>query len=105
MQGLSYREYLHLFHQIQIRPYTLEEILDNSDGICNAVNSQCRPLAYFEDYLKHGYYPFYLEGNAEYYTRIENIANLILEIELPQQCGVDISNVRKLKSLLGILSS
>lgn len=53
------------------------------------INSQCRPLAYFEDYLKHGYYPFYLEGNAEYYTRIENIANLILEIELPQQCGVD----------------
>ena len=84
---------------------TLEEILDNSDEICNEVNSQCRPLAYFEDYLKHGYYPFYLEGNAEYYTRIENIANLILEIELPQQCGVDISNVRKLKSLLGILSS
>ena len=105
MQGLSYREYLNLYHQIDIRPYTLEEILDKSDGVCNEVNSQCRPLAYFEDYLKHGYYPFYLEGNAEYYTRIENIANLILEIELPQQCGVDISNVRKLKSLLGILSS
>ena len=105
MQGLSYREYLNLYHQIDIRPYTLEEILDNSDGICNEVNSQCRPLAYFEDYLKHGYYPFYLEGNAEYYTRIENIAHLIREIELPQQCGVDISNVRKLKSLLGILSS
>ena len=105
MQGLSYREYLKLFHQIHIRPYTLEEILESSDGICNEVNSQCRPLAHFEDYLKHGYYPFYLEGNAEYYTRIENITNLILEIELPQQCGVDISNVRKLKSLLGILSS
>ena len=76
MQGLSYREYLKLFHQIHIRPYTLEEILESSDGICNEVNSQCRPLAH-----------------------------LILEIELPQQCGVDISNVRKLKSLLGILSS
>ena len=49
MQGLSYREYLNLYHQIDIRPYTLEEILDNSDGICNEVNSQCRPLAYFEE--------------------------------------------------------
>ena len=57
MQGLSYREYLKLFHQIHIRPYTLEEILESSDGICNEVNSQCRPLAHFEDYLKHGYYP------------------------------------------------
>lgn len=105
MQGLSYREYLALYHRISIRPYTLDEILNSSDHICNEVNSLCRPLAYFEDYLKHGYYPFYLEGNFDYYTRIENIANLILEIELPQQCGVDVGNVRKLKSLLGILSS
>lgn len=105
MQGLSYREYLKLFHQIHIRPYSLEEILDKSDNICNEVNALCRPLAHFEDYLQYGYYPFYLEGHSDYYTRIENIANLILEIELPQQCGVDIGNVRKLKSLLGILSS
>lgn len=100
-----YQKLDELFHQIHIRPYTLEEILDKSDNICNEVNALCRPLAHFEDYLQYGYYPFYLEGHSDYYTRIENIANLILEIELPQQCGVDIGNVRKLKSLLGILSS
>jgi uncharacterized protein len=29
MQGLSFREYLQLFHQITVRPYTLEEILEH----------------------------------------------------------------------------
>lgn len=105
MQGLSYREYLKLYHQIDVRSYSLEEIFINPDAICADVNSKCRPLAYFSEYLQNGYYPFYMEGQSDYYTRIENVVNLILEIELPQQCGVDISNVRKLKSLLGILSS
>lgn len=105
MQGLSYREYLWFYHQIEIRPYTLEEVLSRPDELCMEVNARCRPLAYFEEYLKHGYYPFYKEGGEDYYTRLENVVNMIIEIELPQQCGVDIGNVRKLKSLLTILAT
>ncbi|WP_455586551.1 ATP-binding protein [Bacteroides sp.] len=105
MQGLSYREYLKLYHSIEIRPYTLNEIVTNPDAVCSDVNAKCRPLAYWDEYLQNGYYPFYMEGASDYYSRIENVVNLILEIELPQQCGVDIGNVRKLKSLLAILSS
>lgn len=40
-----------------------------------------------------------------YYVRIENIANTIIETELPQLRKLDVSNIRKVKSLLGILSS
>lgn len=105
MQGLSYREYLQLYRQIDVRPYSLEEVLFNPDEICTDVNGKCRPLAYFDDYLRGGYYPFFMEKGGDYYTRLENVVNMILEIELPQQCGVDIGNVRKLKSLLTILAS
>lgn len=105
MQGLSFREYLKLYHGIDVRPHTLEELLASPDAVCAEVNAQCRPLAYFDDYLQAGYYPFRLEGSNEYYTRIENVVNMILEIELPQQCGVDLGNARKLKTLLTILST
>ena len=105
MQGLSYREYLLFYHQIDIPPYSLDEILFESDRVCMEVNEKCRPLAYFQEYLQNGYYPFYMEGGGDYYTRIENVVNMILEIELPQQCGVDVGNIRKVKSLLAILSS
>lgn len=74
-------------------------------SILNILNDRCRPLAYFEKYLKMGYYPFVLEGEEDYYERIANVANLILEIELPQLCGVDVANIRKLKSLLAVLAS
>lgn len=52
-----------------------------------------------------GYYPYVLEGEDVYLDRIANVVNLILEIELPQLCGVDVANVRKMKSLLAILAS
>ena len=105
MQGLSYREYLAMAHKIDLPIITLEELLTSTESLCDNINNQCRPLAYFEEYLKQGYYPFILEGELEYPIRIENVINFILEVELPQLCNVDISNIRKIRSLLTILAS
>ena len=105
MQGLSYREYLAMVHGIQLPSITLDKLLSAPEEFCNIVNERCRPLAHFNSYLQQGYYPFILEGEQEYPLRIENVVNFILEVELPQLCGVDIGNIRKLKSLLIILAS
>lgn len=105
MQGLSFREYLQLCEGLSFDAVSLPELLDSPETLCAAVNEKCRPLAYFDRYLKTGYYPFVLEGAEDYYERISNVVNLILEIELPQLCGVDVSNIRKLKSLLAVLAS
>ena len=40
-----------------------------------------------------------------YYVRIENIVNTIIEVELPQLRELDLGNIRKVQSLMGILSS
>lgn len=105
MQGLSFREYLLLMHDIDLPKTTLEELLNNPDAICDAVNAMCRPLAYFSDYLQKGYYPFVKENSEDYYIKLENVVDLILQVELPMLCGVDVSNVRKLKCLLTIIAS
>lgn len=105
MQGLSFREYLLLCENLSFESVDLPHLLQNPEELCMKVNEKCRPLAFFEKYLKMGYYPFVLEGEEDYYERISNVANLILEIELPQLCGVDVSNIRKLKSLLAVLAS
>lgn len=104
LQGLSFREFLKLRHDISINQRSLEELLQSPHDVCTEVNERCRPIAYFDEYLRTGYYPFYFESPMTYYHRIENVVNLTLDIELPEQCGVDISNVRKLKSLIGILA-
>jgi hypothetical protein len=105
MQGLSFREYLLMFYQKKFRKRTLQEILNDGNTLCAEVNAQLRPLPLFSEYLRYGYYPFLKEGQNHYYERIENIVNTIIESELPQLKKLDVANIRKVKSLLGILSS
>lgn len=105
LQGLSFREYLRMFHQKDFQKRTLQEILTNGNSLCAEVNAQMRPLPLFSEYLRYGYYPFLKEGQNNYFVRIENIVNTIIEMELPQLRRLDVGNIRKVKSLLGILSS
>ncbi len=105
MPGLSFREFLQMFYHKEFKKKTLEEIFINGNSICAEVNSQIRPLPLFAEYLRYGYYPFLAEGKNNYYTRIENIVNTIIETELPQLRKIDVGNIRKIKSLLAILSS
>ena len=54
----------------------------------------------------YGYTMMFREtANQEYLDQAVNVANMILEMELPQQCGLDVGNVRKLKALLAILAT
>lgn len=105
MQGLSFREYLHFYHNIQIAPRSLGDILSAPAALCAEVNSKCKPLPLFKDYLQHGYFPYYKQNHTDYYTTIEQVANFVVETELPQLCNVDPGNIRKIKALLGIIAS
>ncbi len=105
MHGLSFREFLAFYKGLDIPKYTLEEVIHNPGPLCSMVNAVCRPVQCFKEYLLHGYYPFYMESEADYYTKIEQIVNFVIEVELPQLRKVDVSNIRKLKALVSIISS
>lgn len=97
MQGLSYREYLKLFHQIELPVYSFDNILEQKvvlpDGFL--------PMQHFGDYLKRGYYPF-RDRNFEQY--IAQIANATIEVDIPQYADLTVSVTRKLKRLLAIIA-
>ena len=100
MEGLSFREFLHFYKNIDLPSHSLEEILSSSDDICAEVNTACHPQPLFEEYLRVGYYPFYDGNEVEYYSRIENVINFIVEQELTQFCGIDPAYTRRIKALL-----
>ena len=104
MPGLSFREYLRFYKGIELPASTLEEILENPKGIAATVNGVCRPLQHFHDYLKYGYYPFYLTNPIDYYALIEQTVNYVIDVELPQLKNVNSSNCRKIRALLCVLS-
>jgi len=105
MQGLSFREYLLFKEDISLPVLSLEELLQHPLSASENVLNVCKPLKYFDSYLQEGYYPFFLEKNIDYLTQVQKVVSLILEIELPQLGNVDIANVRKLRSLLSVVSS
>ena len=104
MPGLSFREYLRFYKGIVLPAYTIQELLANPKEIALTVNNACRPLQYFHDYLRHGYYPYYLKNPIDYYPLIEQTVNYVVDVELPQQRKVNPANCRKVKALLNVLA-
>ncbi len=98
MQGLSFREYLKLFHNISANTYTLDEILEHRVD----VPEMERPLPLYVDYLKRGYYPFALEEDFD--IRLAQIINQTLENDIPIYADMNVATGRKLKQLLSIIS-
>ena len=98
MQGLSFREYLYLFHRIEVPVYTLEDILAHKVEIPGVAH----PLPMFRDYLKRGYYPF---GRDEDYEReLGQVIYQTMEGDIPQYAMMNVSTGRKLRQLLVIIS-
>lgn len=97
MQGLSYREYLSLFHQIELPIYNFQQILNQEVELPQGF----LPLQHFSDYLKRGYYPF-RDNNFERY--IMNVVNTTLEVDIAQYADLTPATIRKLKRLLAIIA-
>ena len=98
MQGLSFREYLYLFHRIPSGIYSLQDIVAHKVEIPGLEH----PLPLFHDYLQKGYYPFALEEDFD--IRLRQIINLTLESDIPQFADMNVSTGRKLKQLLAIIA-
>lgn len=105
MPGLSFREALRFYHGLTFPKWTLDDILAHPYDLWQSVSAKCKPVALLKEYLTKGYYPFLLEGEGEYYTKIEQVIGYIVETELPQICRVDVSNVRKLQALIAMICS
>lgn len=98
MQGLSFREYLRLFHSIDVPVYSLKDILTHKAVISGVEH----PLPLFHDYLKRGYYPF--GRDAEFEIELMQVINQTMEIDIPMYIKTNISVGRKLKSLIMVVS-
>ncbi|MDR0833879.1 MAG: AAA family ATPase [Candidatus Symbiothrix sp.] len=104
IQGLSFREYLNVTQKTDFQSFPLSDILTKQKEISDEILEKVKPLQFFGDYLRHGYYPFFTEGIAKYPYRLEEIVNLILEVELPLLRNVEPSYIPKIKQLLQIVA-
>ncbi len=104
MQGLSFREFLKFRYDIDLPVISLDELINKHTQIALEIAKKVKPLKYFDEYLKVGYFPFYDGNEVLYYKRLQEILNMIIEIELPLLRNTDISIAGKIKQMLYIIS-
>ena len=98
MQGLSFREYLNLFHGINAPVYSLDEILGHKAVLPDIKH----PLPLFKDYLRRGYYPF--GRDEEFEMELLQVINQTMEVDIPTHLQANVSLGKKLKSLLMVVA-
>ncbi len=98
MQGLSFREYLKLFHDIDAPVFSLDEILSHKA----VLDSVKHPLPLFKDYLRRGYYPF--GRDEEFEMELLQVINQTMEVDIPTHLQANVSLGKKLKSLLMVVA-
>jgi predicted AAA+ superfamily ATPase len=105
MPGLSFREFIQFETQIQLKRYTLKEILENHLDISMSIIQKVKVLQYFEDYLNYGYYPFYIENKKSFHQKLSEVILTVLEVDIPQYASITASNGVLLKKLLAVISN
>ena len=98
MAGLSFREYLEFGFGIHVPVATLDDVLHGTVSLPR----EHRPLSYFHQYLREGYYPFFKE--KAYLARLNAVINTTLETDIPTFANYGIATARKLKQLMYIIA-
>jgi predicted AAA+ superfamily ATPase len=98
MNGLSFREYLAMFHNIHAPKVTLQDVIEHKPTIPGLEH----PLPLFGDYLRHGYYPF--KQDDDFSIRLKQIVCQALEVDIPQFCDMNVATGRKLERLMAFIS-
>ena len=99
MPGLSFREYLNIANGWDLKPASLEDILK---GKVDFPYGEHRPLKYYENYCKSGYYPFFKE--EDFNIKLKQAINETVEHDIPNYAEISVASAYKLKKLMYVLA-
>ncbi|WP_178796812.1 AAA family ATPase [Bacteroidaceae bacterium] len=103
LRGFSFREFLNLQSGNNFRAYTLQEILENHEQIAKTILRDVKPLDYFQDYLHHGFYPFFLE-KRNFSENLLKTMNMMIEVDILLIKQIELKYLSKIKKLLYLLA-
>jgi len=104
MVGLSFREFLQLQQGYQYPMLTMKELVLNHTDIALDINQNIKPLQFFQDYLRYGYHPYFLENVNAYASKLVETVNLLLETDFPSVYSITYPTIDKIKTFLIILA-
>lgn len=103
LRGFSFREFLNLQTGSTFPSYKLQDITQNHVQIAEEIGKEVQALDYFNDYLHHGYYPFYLEEHNFSDTLLKTM-NMMLEVDILLIKQIEPKYLSKIRKLLYLLT-
>ena len=103
LRGFSFREFLNLKTGQNFRSYTLHEIIKHHEEIAPAIMQYVNPRDYFQDYLHHGFYPFFLEKQT-YSENLLKTMNMMIEVDILLVKQIELKYLSKIKQLFYLLT-
>ena len=98
LRGFSFREFLNLKSGNNFRPYTLDEILSNHEHIIKEILPHVSPIKYFQSYIHHGFYPFFLE-QRNFSENLLKTMNMMTEVDILLIKQIELKYLTKIKKL------
>ena len=103
LEGLSFREFLNFKTGQEFPKFALNDILDRHREIVPDIIRKVRPLAYFPEYLKSGFYPYFIKNPEFYGETLLRHVNLALEIDVTYLNQIELKYLPKLRKLLQLI--
>ncbi len=100
LRGLSFREYLNLHTGLNLQPMPLSRVVREYRTLEREVGPQAEAL--FEDYLRSGFYPFFLE-KGDYAEYLLKIVNMMIEVDILMVKQIELKYLSRIKRLLYLL--
>ena len=98
LRGFSFREFLNLITGNNFRSYTLDEILGDHERIIKQILPHVSPRRYFQDYIHHGFYPFFQE-HRNYSENLLKTMNMMTEVDILLIKQIELKYLTKIKKL------
>ncbi len=103
LRGFSFREFINMMTGESLRSYKLEELLADHEQIAQSICKKVKPLAFFQDYLHHGFYPFFLE-QSNFSENLLKTTNMMLEVDVFFIKQIEQTYLTKIRKLLYLLA-
>ena len=98
LRGFSFREFINLQTGNNFKAYELDDILRNHEHIIKQILPKVSPMKYFQDYLHHGFYPFFLE-QRNFTENLLKTMNMMTEVDILLIKQIELKYLPKIKSL------
>lgn len=108
--GLSFREFINLNLESNLQSFPIKKLFTDHEKQALAVKREIEAkgkkiLALFHDYLSFGYYPYFLEGEKDFFAKLENSLDKVLYEDIPLLFSTTPESIIKLKKILTLVAT